>query len=294
MIITKLNGGLGNQMFEYAHARSIQLRNNDIMALDLEGFTHSNPKYPKRHFSLRSFNIPEDVQILPNEKCKKLIIAQAASKLNRKIANKVFEAFHIYLWKTPQYKEFKIGDTKKGTFYFYGYWQSDKYFRDYEDIIRKELRVKTEPIPEAITYLRKVEASNSVCVHIRRGDYVQGNMITCNENYYLSGMKYIANKINQECTFYIFTDDIDWVKDNIRFEHPVEYVKIDNPDYEVLRIMYSCHHFVISNSSFSWWAQFLCDRPNKIVYAPAVWFPNMPEEKSIYQHNWVVYSEENV
>lgn len=292
MIITKLNGGLGNQMFEYAHARSLQLRNHDKLALDIEGFTHSNPKYPVRHYSLNCFNIPDVVQIIPIENSKKLILAQAASKINRTIASKVFELFHIYLWKTPQYKEFNIGDTKKGIYYFYGYWQSDKYFRDYADLIRTELRVKANPIPEVLPYLEKADNRNSVCVHIRRGDYVQGNMITCDEKYYLSGMRYIAERVSDECTFLIFTDDIEWVKKNIHFEYPVEYVTIDNPDYEVLRIMYSCNHFVISNSSYSWWGQFLSDRAGKIVFAPNVWFPNMPEEKSIYQDNWVVYSEE--
>lgn len=292
MIITKLNGGLGNQMFEYAHARSLQLKNNDKLALDLEGFSHSNPKYPTRHFSLDAFNIPEEVEILPFEKSKKLLVAQAASKINRKIASKIFEIFHIFLWKTPRYKDFGIKDTKQGTYYFYGYWQSDKYFRGYENVIRKELQVKTEPIPEAIRYIKLANRANSVCVHVRRGDYVQGNMITCDEKYYLTGMKYIVDKTDGECTFLIFTDDTEWVKENIHFQYPVEYVTIEEPDYEVLRIMYSCNHFVISNSSYSWWAQFLSKCKNKIVYAPNVWFPNMPEEKSIYQDNWVVHSEE--
>ena len=290
MIITKLNGGLGNQMFEYAHARRLQLKNNDKLALDLEGFTHNNPKYPARHFSLTPFCIPEEIEILPMKKCKKLIIAQAASKLNRKSASKLFELFHIYLWKTPQYKQFNIGDTKRGVYYFYGYWQSDKYFHDYFEVIKNELQVKSDPIPEAIPFIQMAEQENSVCVHIRRGDYVRGNMITCDEKYYLTGMRYISDKVG-DCTFLIFTDDIEWVQKNIHFEFPVKYVTLDGPDYEVMRIMYRCNHFVISNSSYSWWAQFLCKKENKIVFAPSVWFPNMPEEKSIYQDNWIVYSE---
>lgn len=283
MIITKLNGGLGNQMFEYAHARNLQILNKDKMFLDIEGFKRSD-----RHFSLDAFYLNEDVAFLPEKDSSRLILCQATSKINRKLASAFFRVFRIYLWKSCYYKNFSIGRTTRGKYYFYGYWQSEKYFIENRDIIKKELKVKTDILPESKAYLSDVLKENSVCVHIRRGDYVSCNMIACDESYYLKGMDYIHDYHN-DCNFLIFSDDIEWVKSNIRFKYPVTYVNLADPDYEVLRLMYLCKHFVMSNSSFSWWAQYLSENKNKIVIAPRVWYPDGHGDASIYMENWIVF-----
>lgn len=282
MIITKLNGGLGNQLFEYAYARNLQIKYADRMALDTEGFKRSD-----RHYSLENFVLSKDVEILPHENCRKLIVWQALSKINRKCASKLASFFNVYLWKSSYYRNFQVENTRKGMHYFYGYWQSEKYFEENKEQIRQELRVKTPYLSESLRYLPEAEQPNSVAVHIRRGDYVSCGMILCDEKYYLNGMKYIKEKY-ADCNYLIFTDDIQWVKENIHFEYPVTYVDIDNPDYEVLRLMYMCKHFVMSNSSFSWWAQYLSDNENKIVVAPSVWYPDGHGDRSIYLDNWTI------
>ena len=282
MIITKLNGGLGNQLFEYACARSLQLKYGDEMWLDIEGYARS-----PRHFSLSNFKLSNDVGILPISKSKSLVLWQALSKTNKELAFKLAQLFGVYLWKTPTYKEILLKGTKGKTIYFYGYWQSEKYFKEYSKQIREELRVNTEYLPESKPYIDSILSSESVCVHIRRGDYVQCGLISCDETYYLNGVEYIRER-HPNITVFVFSDDIQWVKDNISFKQPVVYVDIQEPDYEVLRLMYSCKHFVMSNSSFSWWAQYLSNNLNKIVVAPSVWYPGGQGDNSMYLDNWVV------
>ncbi len=282
MIITKLNGGLGNQLFEYACARNLQIKNNDTLYLDIEGFKRS-----PRHYSLEHFILSEDVKVLPEQDSRKLIIWQALSKFNKILAFRCARVFGVYLWKTPIYKEIKVGDTKEKKLYFYGYWQSERYFKDHGAQIKTELRVKSDFLPESLPYIDAITKSESVCVHIRRGDYVQCGFISCDEAYYLRGMEYIHNSYN-DASYFVFTDDVPWVKDNIHFHYPVIYVDIQDPDYEVLRLMYNCKHFVISNSSFSWWAQYLSENKGKIVVAPQTWYPKGQGDNSMYMDSWVV------
>lgn len=282
MIITKLNGGLGNQLFEYACARNLQLKYGDELYLDVEGFKRS-----PRHYSLGDFRLNEDVKVLPERDSRKLILLQAISKYNRKLAYNIGKLFNVYIWKTSDYKKIDVPDTKGRKTYFYGYWQSEAYFHEFGETIKQELLVKTPFQEVSKPYLPVVEAENSVCVHIRRGDYVNCGFISCDEAYYLNGMEYIK-KLVPECNFVIFTDDVEWVKNNIHFKDTVTFVELADPDYEVLRLMYTCKHFVMSNSSFSWWAQYLSANKNKIVVAPKVWFPGFENNRSMYLDYWHV------
>ncbi len=282
MIITKLNGGLGNQLFEYACARNLQLKYNDEMKLDIEGFKRS-----PRHYSLEEFVLSEDVSVLPEKESKSLVLLQAISKWSRNLAFSLGPLFGAYIWKSSNYKPLNIKDTKGRTLYLYGYWQSEAYFKAYKEVLVNELKVKT-PLPEICNDLLKdIIKPNSVCVHIRRGDYVNCGFLHCDEAYYNRGLEYIKNKYS-DCNAVVFSDDIAWVKENMKFNCPVTFVELDVPDYETLRLMYLCKHFVISNSSFSWWAQYLSDNPNKIVIAPEYWLPENKENKSMYLDNWII------
>lgn len=282
MIITKLNGGLGNQLFEYACARNLQLKYNDEMRLDIEGFKRS-----PRHYSLENFILSDDVSVLPEKDSKNLLFLQAVSKCNRNLAFSLGPLFGTYIWKSSNYRPLNISDTKGRTLYLYGYWQSEKYFEENKEKILKELKVKT-PIPEVCKDLLKdIKKPNSVCVHIRRGDYVDCGFLHCDEAYYNKGLDFIYEK-HSDCSAIIFSDDIAWVKDNMKFHVPATYVELDIPDYETLRMMYLCKHFVMSNSSFSWWAQYLSENPEKIVIAPEYWLPENKENKSMYLDNWVI------
>lgn len=282
MIITKLKGGLGNQLFEYACARNLQLKYNDKMRLDIEGFKHSH-----RHYSLKHFVLSPDVSVLPERESRSLRFLQAISKWNRDLAFRLGPLFMAYLWKYSSYKPLNIKDTKGRKIYLYGYWQSEAYFKEHREQIIKELKVKTPIPPVCNELLKEISKPNSVCVHIRRGDYVDYGFFHCDEAYFNRGLDYIKERY-ADCNAIIFSDDITWVKKNMKFNSPTTYVELDIPDYETLRMMYLCKHFVISNSSFSWWAQYLSDYPEKIVIAPEYWLPINKKNKSIYLDNWII------
>ena len=282
MIITKLNGGLGNQLFEYACARNLQLKYDDEMRLDIEGFKRS-----PRHYSLEHFVLSPEVSVLPEKQSRSLIILQALSRCNRNLAFRIGPLFSTYIWKSSNYRPLNVKDTKGRTLYLYGYWQSEAYFKENASQIVKELKVNT-PIPDDCkNLLAEIQKPNSVCVHIRRGDYVDCGFFHCDEAYYNRGLNYIQQK-HEDCNAIVFSDDIAWVKENMQFICPATYVELDVPDYETLRLMYLCKHFVISNSSFSWWAQYLSESPEKIVVAPEYWLPENKENKSMYLDNWVI------
>lgn len=282
MIIIKLNGGLGNQLFEYACARNLQLKNNDELYLDIEGFKRS-----PRHYSLEKFVLNDSVKVLPEKECKSLILLQTISKLNRILAFKLGPLFGAYIWKSSNYRSLNVKDTKGKQFYLYGYWQSEEYFKEYSALIKQELKVKTEFPTICEDLLKEINKTNSVCVHIRRGDYVTCGFLHCNEMYYNKGIDYIFAK-HFDSNYVVFSDDIEWVKNNMKFNHPVTYADVDIPDYETLRLMYLCRHFVMSNSSFSWWASYLCDNEDKIIIAPEYWLPKKKDNRSMYLDNWTI------
>lgn len=282
MIITKLNGGLGNQLFEYACARNLQLKNEDTLFLDIEGFKRSS-----RHYSLENFKLSNDVKLLTEKDSRSLLFLQAISKYNRNLAFKLGSLFGAFIWKSSNYKPLNVGNTKGRKLYLYGYWQSYDYFKENAELIRRELKVKSVIPTECAELLKEVNKNNSICVHIRRGDYVSCGFLHCDEAYYQRGIKYIYEK-HSDSNIIVFSDDIEWVKQNMSFDYSVTYVDVDVPDYEVLRLMYLCKHFVMSNSSFSWWASYLSDNANKIIIAPEYWLPDNKENKSIYMDNWTV------
>ena len=147
------------------------------------------------------------------------------------------------------------------------------------------------PSKENRVLLKEISNCNSVCVHIRRGDYLDPRwsyLNVCTENYYIKAIEYVKEKI--DCPiFYIFSnthEDVLWIKKNYNLAGiNVKFVDLNNPDYEELRLMYHCKNFIISNSTFSWWAQYLCQNDSKMVVAPSQW-NNQANSENIYMDNW--------
>jgi hypothetical protein len=164
--------------------------------------------------------------------------------------------------------------------YLEGYWQSENYFKTIENAIKSEFTLKEDPDPQNALLSEKILGSNSVSIHIRRGDYVH-NPVTfdyhgvCSLEYYHSAIDTIAKKISNP-HFYIFSDDSLWVKQNLGINYPHTYVTHNQglKDYMDLWLMKLCRHHIIANSSFSWWGAWLCSNPGKIVIAPKQWFNN--------------------
>ena len=147
--------------------------------------------------------------------------------------------------------------------------------------------------------LRQIESTEAICLHIRRGDYLNPewrNLQICTFEYYNRAINEIMKRTNNP-VFYIFTNthqDIEWIKENYHFTNSVNnkqlrlvYVDLGNPDYEELRLMKSCRHFIISNSTFSWWAAYLSTALNKVVLVPERWNLSFENDNSIYLKDWI-------
>ena len=176
-----------------------------------------------------------------------------------------------------------------------GFWQSEKYFIDKEKEIRADLTLKDAVGPKAQEVSAKIKnAKNSISLHVRRGDYVSDAKTnehhgTCGPEYYVQALEYITSEIGKDIIVFIFSDDIEWVKDNMPMSYPAVYVSsLDIPDYEELMLMSQCHHHIIANSSFSWWGAWLNPRPDKIVIAPKQWIRKMQwRHKDTVPKSWI-------
>lgn len=266
MIIVKLTGGLGNQMFQYAMGRNIALRNKTDIGLDISWFKDVIFNTP-RTYRLGGFKIIERFSSIKFRKIK--------AKLS-------FLEKYLPCHKKKYFKEKLIFSFDKnslclsGNVYLDGYWQHPKYFEDINDILKQEFRLK-ESLDENNKIIKMIKEKNSVSIHIRRGDYVNNEVAKrfhgiCSLDYYKKAIEIILGKIKIP-HFFVFSDDITWAKQNLKINAPSFFITKDYKfkDYEELIIMSWCKNHIIANSSFSWWAAWLCGNENKIIITPLKW-----------------------
>lgn len=277
MIELILYGGLGNQLFQYACARSIQIESKN-QPLIINTYLFSNYQFKP---SLIHFNIPNNIVFINKPRRFIRIIAQASQILGHDKLYKLLSPFGVYIWRLNKYKKIEF---KNRNNFLYGYFQTEQFFKKYSTLIKNELKIKNPPLESC--FYSKILNSNSVCMHIRRGDYIKNNMIICDLPYYYKAIEIMKSKVNNPI-FFVFSDDIEWTKNNLLINELI-YIDEKNKDYNELALMYSCKHFIISNSTFSWWGQYLSINPNKVVIAPSKWMPKDKEKRDIYQNNWIL------
>lgn len=290
MIYVNITGGLGNQMFQYALARKYQMQTGQKIILNIHELKNFKLS---RSYQLNGFMISNNTEVsdkrLPWFVHRRNFLNKVLRKLSPKgylyIVNRFFNALVWYLETNVDLPEIK--DDKD--IYIGGYWQSSYYFRDVNDIILNEFVAKKEIKKENISLYEKIINSESICVTIRRGDYVSDPKykkiyFVCDNDYFIEGVNRIKAEI-PEAKVFVFSDDVDWVKQNIDFNCETSYESGKDDVWEKLRLMSACKHFVISNSTFSWWAQHLSTNPDKIIYAPSKWYPD-GRPCDIYEDNW--------
>jgi hypothetical protein len=277
MIVIELMGGLGNQLFQYAYGRALSIKNNCPLKLDISNYNN----YSHRDYSLGTFSICEnfastqDINLLKGNNLSFFL------KFKKKIFN-----INTY------YQERNLGfndEYKKITnpAYCSGYWQSEKYFNEIEDIIRNEFIITTPPSEQNQKLITKIKEDNAISIHVRRGDYVNDkhtNQVhgTCSLSYYNKAIELMISKVSNP-VFYIFSDDIDWAKKNLLFKEEKIFVDFnDKSNFEDIRLMSICKHHIIANSSFSWWGAWLNNSTSKIVIAPEIWFNNSDLNNQTY------------
>lgn len=268
MIIVKLKGGLGNQLFQYAFGRLISLRRGEELKLDKDVLTQRGEVY--RFYGLDVFNIK--VKIASREEVLKLKYPYGLiSKAWRLFKAKFLRIFNI---------GYKKSLLKTKARYLDGFFQSYKYLEPIRRELLKDLSLKNDNLK--IKYpaiLEEIISTESVAVHIRRGDYVNNPKtkkahFICDLNYYEKAFRLIKDKLkekNLEPKFFIFSDDISWAKDNLKEDNLVFVSRPEILDYEELILMSKAKHNIIANSSFSFWSAWLNSNPEKIVIAPTLW-----------------------
>ncbi len=283
-IIIRLQGGLGNQLYCYATARALSLKTNKELLIDARPIKGEGPN---RQYDLSVFNIKEKH------------VSGLTCWITRWVASvrlgKLFKVLFPLAWNFKIIRDKEEGfdaslsNPYGGTIILQGYWQSFKYFDNEDKILKKELTIKNEPDAINKNWIAELHKEESVALHVRRGDYVNNptaNAIhgTCTPEYYNNAIKLILEKVNNP-SFYIFTDDPEWAENNISIPSPTKVIKhnLGKNDYEDLRLMFHCKHFIIANSSFSWWGAWLSNNPSKIVIAPSKWFSidSIPSEDRI-------------
>jgi hypothetical protein len=283
MIIARLQGGLGNQMFQYAAAKSLATRLN--VPFKLETIT-SLQKDKQRVIALGDLNA--NFQLATRKEVKKFVPfptlyrhkPEFFSKLGRRIYREPhFHYDHGFInLKTPIFLD--------------GFWQSPKYFEPIEEAIRADFKVKEALVKNVIKKGNDLAEGHSIAVHVRRGDFLNPKIAAYHgvleAAYYQNAIHLIQQK-DPRSTIHFFSDDIEWVKQNI--PSPVNTEFVSSPKRSAMEdfyLMTKCRHMVIANSSFSWWAAWLGKHPDKIVVAPKNWFVgDSVNTKDLIPSNWI-------
>lgn len=268
MIVSRLVGGLGNQMFQYAAGRALALRRGVPFRIDRRTFD----SYKTHAFGLNCFRA--DLAEAPAEQ---LPDGAKEIRINRLLRPFLGGALRVYAEKAFTYdpEVLRLPDRT----YLDGYWQSEKYFADCADAVRQDFIVRHAPSPENQQWLERIAAADSVSLHVRRGDYVTNASAaavhgTCDLGYYQRAVDIVRQVSGRDLVLFVFSDDPDWAAANLQLPFEIHLVRNNNAatNYEDLRLMSACRNHVIANSSFSWWGAWLNPSPSKIVVAPQRWF----------------------
>ena len=282
MIIIRIQGGLGNQLFQYAAGRCLAEKLYTECKLDLSSL-HKNQL---RQSDLNYFSF--EPLIATKKEIKQFVFFPSLYRHSPALFSKLGK--NIY--REPHYHFDENFYRIKNPVYLDGYWQSEKYFKPLEVLLRKELTIKHELVSHLAGSTKEWSSKETIAVHIRRGDYTQQKIQdyhgTLSAGYYNNAIDALAAKFNNPF-FCFFSDDIKWVKENINIQYPHEFISgYTKSAIEDFYLMSQCKHNIIANSSFSWWAAWLNNHPGKMVIAPRQWFNNANlDTKDLTPENWL-------
>jgi hypothetical protein len=267
-------GGLGNQMFQYAIGRAVSIKKNTQLFLDLSFIENTDYKHSYRKYALGQFKIKAAFADFDFE------LTSGSQNIFSQIKSSFQPKKRLLHVKETDFtfdsNIFSLPDNS----YFDGYWQSYKYFESIYPVIFEDFTFLICLSDFEKNILERIKSVNSVSVHIRRGDYITNTETNlyhgvCALSYYDAGLRIIKEQVDNP-VFFIFSDDQDWAKQNIKLKH--EHYFIDNltasSPHSDLFLMSLCKNAIIANSSFSWWGAWLIGNSDKTVIAPKNWFAN--------------------
>jgi len=282
MIVTKITAGLGNQLFQYAIGRAVADYHQVELKLDTTAYS-SNEWH--NGFRLNQFAITTDLAT-DKEIISVRGIAGGDDFFSRAIRKAgVFKKSSYYSEKQRTIFDenvFLLADR-----YLIGYWQNEQYFIKIRNILLKEFQPVFPLSKQAQEYQQQLVGINSVSLHVRRGDYLNCPEIgVLDLSYYKQAYDYICSKVEKP-VIYIFSNDLDWCKQNFDFIDKLVYIEESKTEIDDLMLMSQCKHNIVANSSFSWWGAWLNNNESKIVIAPKKWMAVNPNGYKWALKTWI-------
>lgn len=286
MVIAHLIGGLGNQMFQYAAARALSSAKKEPLLLDTSSFESYT-----LHQGFELSKLFAGEMCIARDKDVNHVLSWQAFPRIRNFLHRPKLAFlrKASLIIEPSFHYWNGIQKAPADCYLMGYWQSERYFQDAAEEIRKDFTFKLNMSPQNIATADQILNTNAISLHVRRGDYVNNSVYAaCTVEYYQAAIQLLSKRVDAP-TFFVFSDDIDWVKNNLNIGFPHCYVNHNkgSESYNDMRLMSMCQHNIIANSSFSWWGAWLNLNVDKIVVAPKQWFINNTNVNDLFPPAWV-------
>jgi hypothetical protein len=279
-IIVKLMGGMGNQMFQYAFGLYLARKNNSALKFDLHFLLD---RTPRANFVFRDYDL-DIFMITENERASLAESSHFSGQMGNgfmhdlfaRVRRKLRKPEHILDYSSryiPSFRELT------GDLYLEGYFQSPYYFQGIDDLLRREFSFREPVLPESQDLKERIVACNSVCLNVRRADFVQENLSAnvqgfVGTDYYSRAVAKMKEQV-KDIEIFVFSDDISWCENNLRFDVPTTFVDHSHKGKKFgnyLQLMTLCRHYIIPNSTFAWWAAWLSDAPGKKVIVPQRWY----------------------
>jgi hypothetical protein len=286
MIITRLNGGLGNQMFQYAAGRSLALRHKTNLKIDLSWFEHQYPGDTPRSYELDCFSTAMEFS-KPKE------IPSFSTGLASRIKKKLLPPEVGFVLGERGHEFNKVFDEAPDNCLLVGFWQSDKYFHNVSAQIRQDFSFVPILDKFNLATAKLIRSCEAVSVHVRRGDYANNQAAKeyhglAPVNYYRQAIAIIRDSLKNP-HFFVFSDDLEWCRKNLQFLDQATFIGHNSgkQSYRDIQLMSLCRHHIVANSSFSWWGAWLNPSLDKIVIAPRVWFKDPgTEDRDVIPDSW--------
>lgn len=270
-------GRLGNQMFIYAFAKALEFYSGEKVCIDVSGYKNASPEILSM-FDVKVTKAPWIYSLFYD-------FINSHKRIFRFLINRFVVREEPENCYAPS-----LFETRKGLKFYSGYFQCENYFKEIEEQIRKDFSFKAFDCPELIKLRSEIEQLECpIFVNVRRGDYVtlakQGVVQwLCDMSYYQKATKFMHDKY-PNCTFVAVSDEPEWLKENLKIDYPFKIYSSPLPNYDIY-LLQACKHAICANSSYSWWAGWLIDNPDKTIVAPEPWFqPNQPAD--IIPDNWI-------
>jgi hypothetical protein len=294
LIVVRLEGGLGNQLFQYSYAIALQAKHGGRLVLDrrlirgdpskadaLEQVANVQPTRftdPMLSFFLRSY-AGAVIRIIRSLRGSTDAAARIMARLG---VHHPLNSRHVDL------------DVGRLPFQFlHGNFMSEKYFAVAADQVRALIHPERALRRRGHDLLARITSTNSIAVHVRRGDYLsdqwRDKLHVCTDGYYERAIQIIREEVNDP-TFFVFSnslEDAEWIRENYRFlSDDTVFVQPGASDTEHFALMVACRHFIIANSTFSWWSSYLSTNPDKVIVAPSPWNRNVWDMTDLYNPDW--------